>query len=277
MHGITIGPGNRLLVLDTGAYTLDACDPAAAKLWVIDLDHDAIVHGIGFSHDVVLPTTYLNDLVIDYSRGKAGFAFISDSGAKGPNAIIVVDLDSGKSWRRLSGHPSVHAAIPPGFGIGTETGPIAASGGIDGIAISPDGKTLWWTPLGTYGFFSIDTDILCEPTVNDEQIARHVVDRGARDFASDGLDADREGRIYLTDVTNGTVRRYLPAENRFETLLGGVGSMRWPDAVRLGPDRLIYITDSQLNRAPNFNDGKDLRERPYRLYRAAIDADPGQY
>ena len=277
VHGITIGPGNRLLALDTGAYSLDACDPTVAKLWVIDLDRDAIVHGIGFPSDVVLPTTYLNDLVIDYARGKAGYAFISDSGARGPNAIIVVDLDSGRAWRRLSGHPSVHATIPLGFGITTETGPVSAPGGIDGIAISPDGKTLWWTPLGTYGFFSIDVDMLCEPTANDDQIARHVVDHGTRDFASDGLDADREGRVYFTDVSHGTVQRYLPAENRFETLLGGTGLMRWPDAVRLGPDRLIYITDSQLNRAPNFTGGADLRERPYRLYRAAIDADPGQY
>ncbi len=277
VHGIAITPGNRLLALDTGATSLDACDPHAAKLWVIDLDSNAIVHGIGFSPEVVLPTTYLNDLVIDYARGKAGYAFISDSGARGPNAILVVDLDSGKAWRRLSGHTSVHAPVPAGFAIETETGPVAAPPGIDGIALAPDGKTLWWTPLGSYGFFSIDADILCEPTTTDEQIARHIVDRGAREFASDGLDTDREGRVYFTDVTHGTVQRYLPAENRFETLLGGVGSMRWPDAVRLGPDRLIYITDSQLNRAPNFNGGIDARERPYKLYRAAIDADPAQY
>jgi sugar lactone lactonase YvrE len=277
VHGITIGPGNRLLALDTGAYATGACDPHAAKLWVIDLDTEAIVHGIGFAADVVLPTTYLNDLVIDYARGKAGYAFISDSGSRGPNAIIVVDLDSGKAWRRLSGHPSVHPSPPAGFGIATETGPIAAPPGVGGIALSPDGKTLWWTPLGSYGFFSIDAGVLCDPTATDTQIAHHIVDRGTRDFASDGLDCDREGRVYLTDVTNGTVQRYLPAENRFETLLGGRHLMRWPDAVCLAPDRLIYITDSQLNRSPAYNAGQDLRDRPYKLYRAAIDADPAQY
>jgi hypothetical protein len=47
--------------------------------------------------------------------------------------------------------------------------------------------------------------------------------------------------------------------------------------VKLGPDRLIYISDSQLNRAPQYNAGRDLRQRPYALYRAAIDADPAQY
>ncbi len=278
IHGITMGPGNRLLALDAASRSLDRCEPRAVKLYVIDLDHDAIVHGIGFPENVCLPTSYFNDIVIDYARGKTGYGFISDSGSAGPNGIIVVDLDSGRSWRRLSGHRSVRVPRSAGFGIATETGDVtAAAPAIDGIAISPDGGTLWWTALGTYDFFSIDTDILCDPHANDELIARHVASHGPREFASDGLDTDREGRVYLTDVTHGTIQRYLPDEQRFEVLFHGSGYLRWPDAVRLGPDRLIYISDSQLNRSPNFTGGPDLRERPYRLYRAANDADPAQY
>jgi hypothetical protein len=33
-------------------------------------------------------------------------AFITDSAQKGPNGIIVVDLGTGESWRRLDDHPS---------------------------------------------------------------------------------------------------------------------------------------------------------------------------
>ena len=54
VHGIALGPRNRLLALDTGAISFDRCDPKAAKLYVIDLDHNAIMHGIGFPRDVVL-------------------------------------------------------------------------------------------------------------------------------------------------------------------------------------------------------------------------------
>ncbi len=277
VHGIALGPGGRLLALDTGATSLEGGDPKAAKLYVIDLDRNAIVHGIGFPADVVLPTTYLNDLVIDYNRGKAGFAYVSDSGAKGPNGIIVVDLDSGKSWRKLSGHDSVRPHQGAGFEIATVDGPIAAPPGIDGIALSPDGRTLWWTPLGGYELFSIDTDVLADEHANQELVARHVVRYDARNFASDGLDCDREGRVYFTDVTHGTLKRFIPAENRYETLLHGENQMVWPDAVKLGPDRIVYVTDSQVNRMPNFNDGVDRRERPFTLYRAAIDADPAQY
>jgi sugar lactone lactonase YvrE len=278
VHGITMAPGNRLVALDTGARSLDGCDPRAVKLIVIDLDRDAIVHQIGFPDTVCLPTSYFNDVVVDATRGKAGFAFVSDSGSRGPNAIVVVDLESGKSWRRLSGDSSVRVPRPDGFGIATRSGiTMGASPGIDGIAIAPDGKTLWWTPLGTYDFFSVDADLLCDPMTSDDVLARHIESHGPREFASDGLDTDREGRVYLTDITNGTVQRYLPSERRFEPVFKDAGDLQWPDAVRLGPDRTIYISDSQLNRAPAFTGGADVRERPYRLYRAASDADPAQY
>lgn len=277
VHGIALAPGGRLLALDTGATSLDRCDPAAAKLYVIDLDRNAIVHGIGFRHGVCLPTTYLNDLVVDYARGKAGYAYISDSGAQGPNGIVVVDLDSGNSWRHLTGHPSVRATQRPGFGIATESGLIQATVGIDGIALSPDGRTLWWTPLASYDLYSIDTDLLAEPHTDPELLARHVVRHDTRDFASDGLDCDREGRVYFTDVTHGTLQRLIPSENRYETLLRGERYFIWPDAVKLGPDRIVYVTDSQVNRMANFHAGRDVRTPPYRLYRAAIDADPAQY
>ncbi|HEV3086612.1 MAG TPA: L-dopachrome tautomerase-related protein [Candidatus Elarobacter sp.] len=277
VHGIALAPRNRLLALDTGAVAFDRCDPEAAKLYVIDLEHNVITHGIGFAHDVCLETTYLNDLVVDYNRGKAGFAYISDSSPKGPNAIIVVDLDSGKSLRRLSGSATVRPPQQPGFAIGTELGTLQAPPGVDGIALTPDGRTLWWTPLGGYDLFSIDTDILVAPHPSPEEVERHVVRHDARDFASDGLDSDREGRIYFTDVTNGTVQRLIPSESRYEKLLHGDRYFSWPDAVKLGPDRIVYITDSQVNRMPMFNNGQDLRTPPYRLYRAAIDADPAQY
>jgi sugar lactone lactonase YvrE len=277
VHGIALGPRGRLLALDTGARSLDGCDPSAAKIYVIDLERNAIVHGIGFPDDVCLPTSYLNDLVIDYTRGKAGYAYITDSGAKGPNAIVVVDLDSGKSWRRLSGHPSVRATQHAGFGIATESGPIQVTAGADGIALSPDGRTLWWTPLGSYDVYSVDTDILSAPHPSPQEVERHVVQHDARDFASDGLDCDREGRVYFTDVTHGTVQRLIPGENRYEKLFQGERFFIWPDAVKLGPGRLIYVTDTQVNRMPNYHGGQDLRTPPYRLYRAAIDADPAQY
>ncbi len=277
IHGVAMAPANRLFALDTGSNTMDGCDPAAAALYLIDLDHDAIVRRYTFGHGVVLGTSYLKDVVIEYGRGESGTAYISDCGPAGPNGIIVVDLDTGRSWRRLSGHSSVRgAAAGAGFSISAEGETLApTSVGIDGLALSPDGKTLWWTPLGSYGLYRMPTDALADTTRSDEEVERAVETLPGRDFACDGLDCDREGRIYFSDVTNNAVQRLIPGEMRYETILQDA-RLVWPDAVALGPDRIIYVTSSQTNRAPEFA-GVDRRERPYRVFRAASDADPAGY
>jgi len=279
IHGIRMTPGNRLFVLDTGAESFEGCEPAAAALYCIDLDSDAIVRRYTFAEGVVLATSYLNDLVVEYNRGSAGTAYISDSGSHGPNAIVVIDLETGRSLRRLSGHPSVRGKSgESGFAISVHGQTLAMPGavGVDGIALSPDGKTLWWTPLSSYDFHSMATDVLADVTKSDVECARAVQTMPEREFASDGLDCDREGRVYFTDLTNDAIQRYIPAERRYETIVHDE-RLVWPDAVSLGPDRILYVTASQLNRAPAFNGGTDLRENPFALYRMASDADPAGY
>jgi sugar lactone lactonase YvrE len=85
----------------------------APKLVRIDLEHDEVVRTILFEPDVALPTTYLNDVRFDLRRGAAGTAFITDSADGGSNGIIVADLDTGESWRRLHDHPSTNALTSP--------------------------------------------------------------------------------------------------------------------------------------------------------------------
>ena len=278
IHGLALAPGNRLFALDTGAQTMEGCTPEDAALYLIDLDHDAIVRRFTFGAGVVLKTSYLNDVVIEYGRGPSGTAYITDSGPHGPNGIVVVDLDTGRSWRRLSGHHSVRGrSSADGFSIAAEGEALSGSpAGADGIALSPDGKTLWWTPLASYDLFRAPTDLLADTAIPEDQVARAVEAADGRDFACDGLDTDREGRVYFTDVTNNAIVRLIPSEMRYETILRD-DRLIWPDAVALGPDRIMYVTSSQLNRAPQFQNGTDRRERPYRLFRAASDADPAGY
>jgi hypothetical protein len=99
---------------------------------------------------VALPTTYLNDVRFDLRRGSGGIAFITDSAQNGPNGIIVVDLGSGESWRRLNDHPSTKAEDLQTFLPIVEGRPFlehqpkgvvkqGAGMGSDGIAISADG------------------------------------------------------------------------------------------------------------------------------------------
>ncbi|MEJ8629517.1 L-dopachrome tautomerase-related protein [Sphingomonas sp. I4] len=70
------------------------------KLVRIDLASNTVTKTILVPGDVALQGTYLNDIRFS-PDGKTGY--ITDSGTRG--AIIVVDLESGKSHRALDGHP----------------------------------------------------------------------------------------------------------------------------------------------------------------------------
>src|ERR1051325_10210163 len=111
VQSVVVDPADRLWILDTGSPMFQPTKYGGPKLVCVDLATDKVVKKILFSQDVALPTTYLNDVRFDLRRGSSreGMAFITDSSQNGPNGIIVVDLASGKSWRRLHDHPSTKA------------------------------------------------------------------------------------------------------------------------------------------------------------------------
>ncbi|HEU4444491.1 MAG TPA: L-dopachrome tautomerase-related protein, partial [Nitrososphaeraceae archaeon] len=109
VQSVVIDPADRLWILDTGSPLFQPTKYGGPKMVCVDLNNDQIVKQILFPQDVALSTTYLNDVRFDLRRGKEGMAFITDSAQKGPNGIIVVDLASGDSWRKLNDHPSTKA------------------------------------------------------------------------------------------------------------------------------------------------------------------------
>jgi hypothetical protein len=48
----------------------------------------------------------------------------------------------------------------------------------------------------------------------------------------------------------------------------------WPDTLSVARNSYLYFTANQLHRQPNFHNGKDLRRKPYSIYRVKIDAGP---
>src|SRR3954471_22013244 len=109
VQSVVVDPRNRLWVLDTGSIAFAPAIPGGPKLIGIDLATNRIFRTVRFPADVVLKTTYLNDIRFDLRHGEDGIAYITDSSGEGPNGIIIVDLGTGKSWRRLHDHPSTKA------------------------------------------------------------------------------------------------------------------------------------------------------------------------
>jgi len=138
VQSVVIDPANRLWILDTGRPT----DPktnmmvymfplsslmtllmhdkqvnsayGGPKLVGVDLTTNKIFKTIVFPQTVAYPDSYLNDIRFDLrpscSTSGKGIGYISDSSNEGRNGIIVVDLGSGKSWRKLENVPEVRPA-----------------------------------------------------------------------------------------------------------------------------------------------------------------------
>jgi sugar lactone lactonase YvrE len=280
VQSVVVDPEQRLWVLDTGSINMGAPRPFGPKLIGIDLTTNKIFKKIEFPPTVVLPTTYLNDIRFDLGKGSAGVAYITDSSSRGPGAIIVVDLATGVSWRRLSGHASVMPE--PNFTPrvegrplmvmekGQPSRPLAIAS--DGIAISADGSRIYYTPLTGLHLYSVSADALFDKNKSEADVEATVQDLGDRGFASDGLESDTRNRIYLTDIENTAIRRR--ETNGQYLIVAQDPRLIWPDTLSLATDGYLYFTVNQLNRMPRFHDGNDFRNPPYALFRVKIDSDP---
>jgi sugar lactone lactonase YvrE len=270
---------DRLWILDTGAPKMGPTSYGGPKLIAIDLNTDKEVKKIVFPQDVALKTSYLNDVRFDLRRGKEGMAFITDSSAQTP-AIIIVDLASGKAWRRLGNHPSTHPdpnfvpVIEGELFANVENGKAVArlKAGSDGIAISQDGKTLYYCPLSSRHLYSVSVDALADQGKSEEDVATTVKDLGEKGGASDGLESDAQGRVYLSDYEHDGIHRRNP-NGTIETLVHDPRVL-WPDTLSLASDGYLYFTANQLHRQPQFHGGKDLRQKPYVLFNVKTDGTP---
>ncbi len=278
VQSVVVDPaGNRLWILDTSSIAFGPVKPGGPKLIAVDLNTNQIVKKIIFPADVALPTTYLNDVRFDLHRGAEGMAFITDSSSTGSNGIIVVDLGTGKSWRRLNDHPStkpdpVFVPVVEGEILQMRLPgqpPARFAVGADGIAISPDGKTLYYCPLTSRHLYSVSIDALADRTRSDAEVAATVKDLGEKGGASDGLESDAEGRVYLSDYEHDAIRRWTTA-GTIETLVHDPRVL-WPDTLSLAADGYLYFTANQIERGASFHNGQDLRQKPYALFRVKVD------
>ncbi len=280
---------NRLWLLDTGSINMANPIPGAPKLWGYDLNTGERVHEIDFSGTkAIKENTYLNDVRFLLDQGQAGYAFITDSGAGG---IIVVDLASGQAWRKLDDHPSVKAEADLSLRVenqplmrrpsdGPESPLLVHS---DGIALSPDGQSLYYTPLTSRSIYTVPTANLINRQIDRDELHESVRKVADKASANDGIICDAQGRIYTTDFEDNAIRRVTISQ--FQDADAGtpqVAAARddenveilfqderllWPDTLSIGPDGALYIIVNQLHRQPGMHKGQDKRQEPYAVFK----------
>ena len=269
----------RLWVLDTAAPGFSAPQAGGAKLVAIDLATNTVARTLVFPANVIDARTYVNDVRFDFRVGREGVAYVTDSSLSGIGGIIVIDLATGAASKRLVGHvsTSADAAFVP-IVEGRQMRLRNADGSsapftvaADGIALSPDGGTLFYTPLSSRHLYSVPTALLRDPKLSEAELAAAVVDLGDKG-ASDGMEMDANGRLYASDYEHNAIHAR-DAQGRWTTVVHDPRIL-WPDTLSMGPDGYLYFTANQLHRQAGFNGGVDRRQTPYMVYRTRVDAKP---
>lgn len=248
-----------------------------AKLVQMDIANNRILRVVPLDSGVV-PTSSLNDLRIDIRDGYAR-AYVTDQGQDGEGAILAVDLATGRVVRRLHGHASTKSQkgllkVVEGRAVMQRKGnapPRPVQGGANGIALSPDGRRLYYAPLMGRHLYAVDTAALLDPQATDAMAAASVVDLGEKGMTG-GLTTDSKDRVYLALQEFNAVGRRNP-DGSVE-ILASDPRLIWADTFWITPDRWLHISSAQVNRRPEYNDGTDAQKPPYAILKMRIDADP---
>jgi len=235
VQSVVIDAKNRLWVLDTNNPQFKGVKAAGPVLFQVDLKTNRKIKAFPFPAGVYQPNSYFNDVRIDT---KKEVAYLTDSGN---GALIVLNLTTGRSRRLLEGHPSVQS----------ETDYLACDGAIwensvdaDGIALTPNGSTLYYIALTGHTLYRISTDALRDESLSAEELARHV-DRVAAVPATDGMLFDREGNLWLGGLENNAINRLDPAGKLIRVLQDP--AIRWADSFAMDKAGTLYFTTSQIH------------------------------
>lgn len=264
VQSVVVDDQDNLWVLDPAAPKMQEIVKGGPKLVKVDLATNQVVQTIPFGEDVASRKSYLNDVRID-TQGNT--AFITESGT---GAIIVVDLKSGKARRLLHEHPSTQPEKDfqlvvdgkPLIDQKTKKPPQIAS---DGIALDTTNGYLYYHALTARNFYRIRTTYLTDASTSERDLESKVENLGPTP-PPDGMLEAPDGSVYLTDLEGGGIVRWDVNTHNLEPVIADK-RLLWPDTMSWAPNHEIYVTASQIENMPRFNNGHSTRSQPYKLWK----------
>lgn len=279
--GFEIDRNDVMWILDQGHVAGKPSNPGDEKLVGWDLKTGKEVARYEFSDaDTDKKCSFLNDVAVD---NDAGVVYISDSGIfceplKG--GILVYDIKSNKAKRVLSAPQwvnneaytfKIHGrdVLKPKDGR-----PNGMKTGADGIALSGDKKTLYWTNLTGNRLLSLPTDLIRNFSATESQISTAVKVETVLPSNTDGMTSDRDNNLYMTALTqNGIMRR--DARTGQVSAFVSSDEISWPDTLAWGPDGDLYLVSNHLHLWVDGDMDFDQPRVPnFRIYRVKVGAKP---
>ena len=254
-----------LWVLDPAAPAMGALVPGGAKMVKIDLTSNKLVQTIFFDDQVAPQGSYLND--VRFSPDDK-VAYLTDSGAKG--ALVVVDLTNGKARRVLDGDPSTQA--DPNITVTWNGKPLRRPDGrgvdfnADGIALSLDGKTLYWQAIKGKNLYRLPTSTLnpglttaVTPETFEDKSLRGKVEIAGENGPADGLIISKQnGKMYVTGPQTNSIGVRDLTTTGTPTIVVQDEKLHWPDTFSEGADGTIFFTTSHIQDSAFYKEGAPI-------------------
>ena len=259
--GVVIDRRNRLWTIDSGRHGF-----GVARLMAFDLSSGSVVHDHEFRAEIAPAGSFLQDLQVS-PDGETVFIADASIWRQAP-AIIVYDIQARTARRVLESHAAVEAQNyvirTPGRVMRFAGGLVDLKVGVDGIALDTDGEWLYIAAMNNSDLYRIRTSLLLDPTLPAQRLENEVEPYSSKPL-SDGLSADLDGNIYVTDVEHGSVMRVTP-DRHLETVIRSP-KIRWADALSFGPDGWLYVADSAIPSQVLRTRSSIEADGPYFIYR----------
>lgn len=207
-----------------------------AKLVAFDLTTGKEVKKYVFQEPVITPNSYLNDVRFDFTRQ---YAYMTDSNE---GAIVVLNLATGESYRRLANHYSTKSenlVIKIDSIVWRNPDGTLPTVDSDGIALDRAGAYLYYQALTGKTLYRIGTQYLRDNALPEREREQKVEKVGQFSVA-DGIIFGPDNNLYLTDVPGKAIKQFQPLGGLARVLVQDP-RLQWP-AIRSQWDPMATCT-----------------------------------
>ena len=262
-HAVYADASNRLWIVDDAGPRVAPAVAGAAKLVQIDLATDRVTRVYPLKADILPQGTMIGHVRVD-----ARCAYVTEAHH---GSIVVVDLETGRARKVLEGAPCTRAdptivPVVEGREMRRLNGEVPQLH-VDLLELSEDGQWLYFMPLFGPVLRRIETKLLRDESLSDDELASRVEDV-ARVPPLAGITIDRDGTLYLCSFTESAILR-MGRDRRIERLIADP-RISFPNEPSIGPDGFLYFPASQANRLPAFNNGVSRVVLPFEVFKVRL-------
>lgn len=230
-----------VVAFENTLYVLDTRNPLFKgvlenpRIFVFDLNTNQLKKIYQLDETSFHKNSYINDLRIDKKKSKM---YLTDSGHAG---LVVLDLNSGESFRVLDNHKSTLAEVNQ---LSFDNGAWKNTVHSDGIALDTQNDILYYHSLTGYSLYAIATDELVSNNLQEIEESVQFITETA---APDGMIIDNAGNLFFADLEHNSIHKLNLSSGKITVFAKGQ-KIRWADTFSIYKNTLYY-TNSRINEA----------------------------